>query len=308
MDLNLLRSFVMLKDTLSFSVAAERLGVPRSTVSRAITALEEALGVRLFHRTTRSVSVSSAGEAFYDRIAPRLAALQAVIREMPERDEIPSGLLRVTTTVDLGSAVLAEAAARYVARYPQVQVEVQLSNTVTDLVRGGVDLALRVSRGGLRDSTLVAQRVGDVAIQVYAARSYLARRGTPKTPEELQSQDWVIYRGMLPLQLRNGASTRAIRVEPRISSDDMLFVREALKAGAGIGALPSFVADPEVASGALERVLPRWRMQRGTVYLVRPAGSHVAPKVAAFRDLLKEILRQRPLARLFLPPACGPML
>lgn len=293
-DLNLLRTFVTLKDSLSFSLAADRLGVPRSTVSRSITALERSLGLRLFHRTTRSVSISSDGEAFYDRVAPSLAALQAAIRDMPERDEAPSGLLRVTTTVDLGAALLAEVTARYVTRYPQVRVEALLSNAVSDLVRQGIDVALRIS-GPLKDSTLRAQKVGEIAIQVYASRTYLARRGLPKTPEDLAAHDWVTYRGMSPLLLRSGGSLRKLAIEPRISGDDMMFVREALKAGAGIGPLPSFLADPEVAAGTLERVLPRWRMQTGSVYLVRPEGRQVAPKVAAFRDLLRERLRQRPL-------------
>lgn len=293
-DLNLLRTFVTLRDSLSFSLAAERLGVPRSTVSRSITALERSLGLRLFHRTTRSVSISSDGEAFYDRVAPSLAALQSAIRDMPERDEAPSGLLRVTTTVDLGAALLAEVTARYVTRYPQVRVEALLSNSVSDLVRQGIDLALRIS-GPLKDSTLRAQKVGEIAIQVYASRAYLARRGLPKAPEDLAGHDWVTYRGLSPLLLRSGGSLRKLAIEPRISSDDMMFVRETLKAGAGIGPLPSFLADPEVAAGTLERVLPRWRMQTGSVYLVRPEGRQVAPKVAAFRDLLKERLRQRPL-------------
>lgn len=294
-DLNLLRVFVEVKQAMSFSVAAERLGVPRSTVSRAITALEQSLGTRLFHRTTRSVSASTAGEAFYDRVAPRLSELRAALQDIPEREETPSGTLRVTTTVDLGMMVLAEAVARYTLRYPHVQVEVFLSNSVTDLVRDGFDLALRIAKGRLQDSSLIAQRLGEVSLRLYASRSYLARRGTPRSSEDLRAHDCVGYRGAPELLQPGSGKKRSERVPYRISCDDMLFTRETLRYGAGVGILPSFLADNDVAAGVLEPVLPRWRNQTGTIYLVRPPSKQAPAKVAAFANLLKEILRQRPL-------------
>lgn len=295
-DLNLVRAFVTVHDAGSFSGAASRLGVPRSTVSRAVSALEDTLGVLLFHRTTRKVATTAAGLALFDRVAPSLAALDASFSDLPDREEVPSGTLRVTTTVDLGTVVLAEAVTRYTARYPDTQVEIHLSSTMVDLVRDGFDLALRISAGPLRDSSLIARKVGVVTFQVYASPTYLARRGTPRSPADLREHDWVTFRGAAALQLSMAKSKSVVAARTRVTCDDMFFAREVLRTGGGIGALPSFIADGDLAGGLLTRVLPRWSAPTGTVHLVHPSRRHVPPKVTAFRDLLFEMLRQRPLS------------
>lgn len=295
-DLNLVRAFAAVRDTGSFSAAAERLGVPRSTISRAIASLEGAVGARLFHRTTRKVSTSTAGAALYDRVAPALLALEGSLADLPEREELPTGTLRVTSTVDLGGAVLAEAAARYTARYPGTRLDVHLGNKVVDLVHGGFDLALRVSSRPLKDSSLVALKVGQLRMQLYAAPAYLLRKGTPRTPQELGAHEWVIYRGDQQSLLGSQLSRLVGDARQRIIGDDMSFIREALKAGGGIGALPSFIADAEVTAGTLVRVLPRWQGQSSTVYVVQSSRRNTPPKVTAFRELVAEILRQRPLS------------
>ncbi|WP_224243887.1 LysR family transcriptional regulator [Hyalangium gracile] len=295
-DLNLMHAFVAVHDTGSFSRAAERLGVPRSTVSRAVATLEESLGVRLFHRTTRKVSTTTAGVSLYDRVAPSVSSLVESLAELPEREEEPSGTLRVTSTVDLGTIVLAEAVKRFTTRYPNTQVEVYLSNTLVDLVRDGFDLALRISLKAMRDSSLVARKVGPVAVQLYASPAYLARRGTPRTPEELQSHDWIGFRGAPPILQVAPGSMADVNARTRVTCDDMFFAREVLKAGAGIGMLPSHMADVEVAAGTLVRVMPRWVSSTGAVYLVHPGRKHLPRKVTAFSELVRELLRQRPLA------------
>ncbi|MDI1483195.1 LysR family transcriptional regulator [Polyangium sp. y55x31] len=295
-DLNLVRAFVAVHVEGSFSAAAARLGVPRSTVSRAVAVLEESLGVTLFHRTTRRVSISTAGAALFDRVAPLLQALQASLADLPEREAAPSGTLRITSTVDLGAMVLAEAIARFSVRYPNVRVEAHLTNTVVDLVKEGMDLALRVWHSPLRDSTLVARKVGTLAIHLYASPSYLARRGAPRVPGDLDGLDWIAFRGVPPLLLSGPASKATVSATPRIAGDDMWFLREVIKAGAGIGSLPSFMADADVAAGTLVRVLPRWTAYSGTVYLVHSGRKHLPPKVTAFRELVAEMLRQRPLS------------
>jgi len=180
-----------------------------------------------FHRTTRKVSTSTAGLALHERSAAALAALEASLADLPEREEAPSGTLRVTTTADLGAAVLAEAATRFTARYPGVRVDAHLGNEMVDLVRGGFDLALRISGRRLRDSSLVAQRVGTFLIQLYGSPAYLARRGSPRGPSDLARHDWVAFRGV-PLSLQSGAARKvAMLARLRITADDMFFAREA---------------------------------------------------------------------------------
>lgn len=296
-DLNLVRAFAAVHLEGSFSAAAARLGVPRSTVSRAVAALEESLGVSLFQRTTRQVAITAAGAALYDRLAPSLESLEAALQELPDRAAAPSGTLRITSTADLGTMILAETIARFTHRYPGVRVEARLTNALVDLVKERFDLALRLLVRAPRDSGLVSRRVGAIALRLYASPSYIARRGAPRTPADLAEHDWVSFPGGSPLVLSGPGEEVSVSPEPRIVGDDMSFQRELLRAGAGIGPVPSFMADADVASGALVRVLPRWNAPRGAVFLAHPSRKHVPARVTAFRDLLVEMLRQRPVLR-----------
>lgn len=293
-DLNLVRAFVGVHETGSFSAAAERLGVPRSTVSRAVSSLEDSTGTLLFHRTTRKVTTTAAGVALFDRVAPSLTTLETSLSDLPETVEAPAGTLRLTTSVDLGTTVLAEAVARFTTRYPAVDVDVHLSSTVVDLAQGGFDLALRFARKTLRDSSLIAQKVGVVAFQLYASPAYLARRGTPRSIADLGAHDTVALAGSTTSV--EPATKLAPLAGARTVCDDKFFARELLRAGGGIGLLPSYLADDDVASGALVRVLPRWELERGAVFVVQPSRKHVPRRVTAFRDLLLEMFRQRPLS------------
>lgn len=284
-DLNHLPLFVAVAETGSMSETARRLGLPKSSVSRGIAALEAALGVQLFHRTTRQVRLSTAGAAFLERARRALALVKEATEALPEQEAEPSGLLRVTAPVDLALAVLAEVAARFTARYPAVRLDVRLSNREEDLVGGGFDLALRAARR-LRDSSLVARRVGTVEFRLYAAPAYLARRGPPRSLADLRGHAWLAMRG---LKLVDGAP------EPTLVADDLTFLLAAARHGLGVAALPSFLAQPEVAAGLLSRVLPRWASSPAALWLVHPKLAHPPAKVTAFRDFLLEALATRPL-------------
>jgi DNA-binding transcriptional LysR family regulator len=297
-DLNLVRAAVAVHETASFSAAATRLGVPRSTVSRSVAALEDALGVRLFQRTTRKVATTAAGLSVIDRMAPALANLEASLSDVPEHREEPTGTLRITATADLATVVMAEVVARFVTRYPEVRVEVEASNEHLDLIRGNLDLALRVALEPLRQSALIARKVGTISLRLYASPQYLARRGVPRSDKELFEHDMVAFKGMPLIARAWNASQRAAfkKLVPRIDCNDMFFAREALRAGAGIGALPTFLTDGDLQSGALVRVLPQWSSQVGHVYVVHPGKKHVPRRVTAFRELLLETLQRRPLS------------
>lgn len=295
MDLDLLRVFAAVARTASFSAAARELRIPKSSASRAVARLEEELGVQLLFRTTRQVSLSAAGTGLYDRIAPLLHGLESALGELPEREEEPSGLLRVTAPVDIGVFFLAELTTRFTLRYPAVSVELDLSNRLVDLVAEGFDVALRVAPG-LKDSTLVARKASPVQLQLFASPIYLARRGTPRTEADLAAHDWVTF-GTQARKLRLDGPRGPVEVAPRsrILCPELLFVREAMRAGAGLGLLPSFMADSDVAAGTLVRVLPRLARTGGNLYVVSPAARHVPRKVAAFRDLVLELIKSRPL-------------
>ena len=295
-DLNLLRAFAAVHASGSFSAAAATLGVPRSTVSRAVAALEEQLKLSLFQRTTRKVATTPVGVSLFERVAPQLDSLADALVDLPEQADAPSGMLRLTTTPDLGSIVLTEAITRYVRRYPEVQVELDLSARVVDLVREGFDLALRVAHTRPKSSSLVARKVGNILLQLYASPSYLARRSVPRTPAEASEHEWATY-DTLPLTMSSARGGKSVVAPvPRVRSNDMFFQREALRAGCGLGALPSFLADADVTAGVLVRVLPDWVVFNGNVVLVHPAHRHLPRKVSAFQELLLDLLRQRPIS------------
>lgn len=294
--IDLLAVFVAVADKASFSAAARELGVPTSTVSRKIATLEAELGVQLFHRTTRHVALSTAGAALHERVASHVVALDEAVGRMPEQAEEPSGDLRVTAAVDVGMAVLAELVARFTARHPKVRVELNLTNRVVDLVSERFDVALRVAIGGLADSSLIARKTSPLAMGLFAAPTYVARRGAPRTPRDLDGHDWVGFRGRHKLSLRAGPESATVPVPARITADDMLFVREAARSGAGVANLPVFLASADVAAGTLVRVLPRWSAPSGHLWVVSPASKHPPRKVTAFRELVIETLRARPLA------------
>lgn len=297
-DLNQLAVFVAVARAGSFSGAARALGLPKSSISRAIAGLEGDMGVRLLHRTTRQVSLSTTGRALFERAAMPLAQLRASLGDLPELEDEPSGDLRVTAPVDTGTAILADVVARFTARYPAVRVDMWLTNRVVDIVGEGFDVAFRIwTRGRLKDSSLHAQKATDLAVQLFASPSYLARRGTPRAPADLADHDWVHYRGSPRIELADGGESAVVSGKTRVVFDDMFFGREVLRGGVGIGMLPAFLADGDVAAGTLVRVLPRWQLSGGAIWIVSPGGKHAPRKTQAFRHFALEALRSRPLSR-----------
>ena len=286
MDLNLLELFVVVAEAASFSAAAKKLSVRRSSVSRGIAALERSLDVQLFSRTTRRVSLTTGGSALYVRVAPQLRGLHDSISSLPEREEQPSGVLRVSAAVDIGLTVLPGAIAAFTQRFPQVRVDLRLSNRMVDLVAEGFDAALRVSAARLQDSSLVARRLTTLEIQLFASPTYLARRGVPRSADDTADHDWIV---VVPVPKPFPRPT------PRVSCDDMLFAHRAAIAGLGLALLPAYLGQPDVTAGRLARVLPKVSIAGGVLHLVHPPAHHPPRKVSAFRDFLVEYLAAHPL-------------
>lgn len=296
MDLNGLRVFVAVAEASSFSAAAKKLGLPKWSVSRRIASLEASMGVALLHRTTRRVALSPAGAVLCERIAPLLASLAKAVDELPEESGEPAGELRVTAPIDLGATYLAEVVTRFTERHPAVRIDMYLTSRVMDLAIEGFDIALRTGLARMKDSSLVVRRASPITAHLFASPSYLAQRGMPRTPAELAGHEWVVFRGLPSLRLDGPRRPATLAPHGRICSDDIFFVREALRAGAGIGLLPSFLAERAVAAGQLVPVLPRYHTPAGYVYIVRPALRQVPRRVTAFSDFLLESLKTRPLA------------
>ena len=297
MDLNALRIFIAVADAASFSAAAKRLGLPKWSVSRRVASLEAAMGVPLLHRTTRHVTLSPAGAALRERAAPLLSLLDQAVSELPEQLGEPAGQLRVTAPIDLGSTLLADAVTQFTARYPAVRVDIYLTSRVFDLAVEGFDIALRTGPARMKDSSLVVRAASPFAAQLFASPAYLAHHGTPRSPADLATHECVVFRGLPSLRFDSATGPATFEFHGRICSDDIFFVRQAIRAGAGIGVLPTFLAEHDVAAGQLVRVLPRYRVP-GYVYIVRPATHEVPRRVKVFSDFLLAYLKAHPLASL----------
>jgi DNA-binding transcriptional LysR family regulator len=293
-DLNDLGVFVAVAETESFSAAASRLRLPKSSVSRAIARLEGSMGMPMLHRSTRRVTVSSAGRALYEKVRGEIASLRESVAEVPELAEEPSGRLRITAVAD-ASEFLADLVAGFVSRYRSVEVDLRLTNDYVNIIAEGIDLALRFSTKRLQDSSMTARKLSGSPMHLFASPSYLAREGTPRTPEQLDRHEWVVYRRATRVPLRSGSRTAVVDSRGRVTCDDMSFLRAALVNGLGIGFLPPVFAQGEVAAGKLVRVLPVWSSPMSDLWAVWPGGRQVPRKVSAFLDFMSEALKARPL-------------
>ena len=281
-DLNHLRTFVGVARDLSFSTAAGKLEVPASTVSRGIADLEEMLGVRLFNRTTRHVSLTPEGAGLHERLAPLIDALGTAVASTPVGGP-PKGVLRVSAAPDIGATFLAEAAARFTGQHPSVSMDVWITSRRVDLVAEGVDVAIRASGERLQDSALLVRKLMPLEFHLFGSPTYLSLRGTPRSPADIAKHDWVDFRGWKrPKEV--ALPTRG----PRLVSDDFLFIREALRANGGLGFLPTFLAQADARAGRLVRVLPRVHKTGGSLTLLYAKAKQVPPRVAAFRDFIVE--------------------
>ncbi len=286
-DYDLLAIFVAVADENSFSKAARKLGIGKGTASRAITRLEEVAGAELIHRTTHSVALSTAGTALYERTATHLAALEQAVCQLPERAEQPSGRLRVTAPRDLGTLMLPQVITEFSRRYREITFDLHVTNKVIDLVADGFDVALRAANR-MKDSTLTMRKLASTKIELYAAPSYLARRGRPKRIGS-EGHDWVLHPALI-----KGLAVAQSAI--RFLTDDLLLARDLIRDGVGIGLLPGLAASSYVREGLIESVPLAQRVPVGThLYFVYPSSGQVPRKVIAFRDFLISWLNKSPL-------------
>jgi DNA-binding transcriptional LysR family regulator len=292
MDLNRVAAFARVVQDGSFTAAARALGVPKSSVSRSVAQLEQDLGARLLHRTTRKLHLTEAGTAFYDRVARALADIDEATDAAADTQAQPRGTVRVTAPLDVGVWALAGIVARFARSHPTISIEVSLANRVVDLAAEGIDLAVRA--GPVRDGSLVARRVGTVEAGLYASSRWVKRNGMPSTLAELAQVDCILFRpvsGRSTWQLvTHDGREETVTVTGRVGSDDLSFVRKAALAGAGIGLIPQFLCAREWQSGKLVRVLPEWSLAGSELNIVYASARFLPQRVAVVRDyLVKEL-------------------
>jgi DNA-binding transcriptional LysR family regulator len=297
-DLVDLRAFCLVVDLGSITAAAKALGETKGTVSRRLTRLERALGVVLVRRSPRLVQATEDGVAYRMRVGQALEVLDDANRSLQQAQATPSGHLRVTTPLDLGISIVAPLVAGFIERFPEVSVEMLLSDAVLDFDAHQIDVALRASRS-LGDSSLIAYKLRQLDLGLFAAPAYLKKRRPPRKPDELATHRLLMFRatrGHATLTLRASDETESLRLRVRaaISASEYSFAREAALAGAGIALLPTVVAKRDLEDGSLVAVLKNYTVQAGGTFYLLHQGTHfLAPKVRVFRDYILDAFSVR---------------
>jgi len=295
-DLNELLIFARVVHASSFIGAARALGMPKSTVSRKVSELERRLGARLLQRTTRKLSLTDAGRAYYEHAVRVVAEVEAAELAVSRMQDVPRGVLRVTTPLNFG--FLGPIVASFLQRFAEVQVEVVCADRVVDLVDEGFDVAIRT--GKLLDSTSIARELGALKSFVVASPGFLKKHGTPKSPQELASFDCVVFATgaqRAGWSLQRDGHLLTVDVRPRIVVNDFRFIEEATTAGLGIALLPVFRCIEPLREKRLVRVLPEWCTVETPLHAVYPSTRHLTPKVKAFVEHVRDHMSPPPWER-----------
>ena len=289
------RMFVAVMETGSFTAAAARLGTSSGQASKLVSRLEEALGTRLLSRTTRALTPTEAGQAYFDRLRPLIEEFDSLDAAMRDATQAPRGRLRLTAPVTFGGLELTRVLTDYALRWPEVALEVTFSDRVANLVEEGFDLAVRVGRP--EDSSMIARRLCDVRLLTVAAPDWLARHGTPETPEDLTTLPCILdtnFRDPSRWPYRLHGRPVTIPVQGRLRFSNASACLAAAEAGLGLACLPSFVAAEALRTGRLRPILAAYEAEPFGVHAVYPHSRHLAARVRALVDLLAERYRGTP--------------
>ncbi len=283
-------AFVRAVETGGFSSAARDIGLTPSALSKLVTRLEDRLGARLLHRTTRRLQLTAEGEAFYARARPILTAMDEAEAEVAQAGASPRGMLRLHCGSTFGMHQLAPAIPRFQQRYPEVEMDITISDQAPGATDEGIDLAIRI--GPLDESSMVARRICNLERVICASPGYLERRGTPITPDDLQRHNclWITSQPALrrwPFDTDDGI--RVVHVGGNVSANNAETVMQLAVAGVGITRLADVVVGDAIRSGKLVPILADWHhVEPVPLFAVYPSGRNLSPKVRAMVDFLVE--------------------
>lgn len=282
--------FIGVAEAGSFAEAARRLGVPANTLSRRVQGLEDRLGIRLLHRTTRQLSLTNAGKYFFERCSGSIREISAAAKQILESKEAPAGTFRISAPAGFFNS---EWIAEFLSEHNQVRLEFTLSESVVDLVAEGIDLAFR--EGRLRDSSLVVRKIEHAYGVLVASPVYLQKRGMPHMVEALSDHDCIVIspsisRAGWSLSGPNGCVE--FRPRARLSMDNHKAMTSAALTGAGIALIPALLAADHLREGHLVHVLPQYRRESGGLYAIYPSRRHPPLAVSLFVDFIAQRLDQ----------------
>ncbi len=293
-ELEAIRTFLTVADQSSFSAAARLLAMTPASVTRTVSALEEQLGVQLLLRTTRKVSLTSAGAAYAARVAPLVQGLARATEETRDLQKVTAGSLRVSAPMSLGMKVLPTVLSQFSIMHPRTSVAIELSDRFVDILQENYDLAIRIS-GPPTDKSTIWRKIRPVSRLLVAAPSFLARHGTPKVPEDLTTLECLSYHDQSKTEtweLSRPGQVRTIEARGRFSINNGDFLCKLAIAGEGIALLPRFIVDEELRAGKLVEVLPGWNTPEIWLTLYYPPYEQLPLRVATFSDFFEAFIKE----------------
>lgn len=288
--LSVMRAFCRIVERGSFTRAADDLGVSAALLSREIGRLEAGLGVGLMLRSTRRLTLTEAGRAYYDEAQSILLAVGNVEERIRARAGLVRGHLKINAPTSFGQKVVAAMLPDFCARHPDLRVSLSLDDRVIDMVEGGFDLTLRI-RSSLKDSAMRAKRIGTVRVGIFASSAYLAQHGTPTRPADLGGHricGYLLSEHLSTWELIGPEQPISVTVDPVVRVGNSLVLRDMLVAGGGLGTLPDFIARGSEGDDRLVRVLPEYELPPRTVWAISPHGVAADARVAAFLTALTQ--------------------
>lgn len=293
LDLNRILYFVTVVECKSFTKAAARLGVPKSTLSRNIQALESDINLRLINRSTRQISLTKAGEEYFQTCLPLITDLNKAQAKIFDYQQDVQGQLKVTMAAEVGMSFLAEILPNFMARFPKIKLEIHFSTDNHNLIEEGFDLAIRIGQQ-LEDSSYIAKRIATPNLCLFASPKYLQTTTPINKLEDLQQHDHVLMnmsKGYLKLENREPF----LRERFQLSTNSMAFNKEMCLADMGIALLPMVLCQNEVNSGRLLKVLPKLAIERPNMYAVYPSRNHQSKAFTTFLDFISEEIKKAEL-------------
>ena len=279
-----LLEFTAVVDQGGFTAAADVLGVSASYVSRRVSALEERLGVRLLHRTTRSVNVTEIGALYHERALMILSDVDALENDIADQQQLAVGAIRISAGGVFADRFLAPALAQFAARYPRIRIHLDIVDRRVDLVREGFDLAIR--HGAPGDPDLIARRLATRRMQVYGSPDYLDRAGRPQTPQDLKDFECITH-SLMPWRFQaKGGEPFELKVESRWSSNSGTALAEAAAVGLGLTHLANTYTDDLIGSGKLEAVLCDYELPPSATHVVYPSRQRLPYRMRLLIDFL----------------------
>lgn len=274
--------FALVAERGSFTAAANEAGLPKSSVSQRISQLEQHVGLRLLNRTTRKINLTFAGERYLIHCREMLEASERADFALQRLRDNPSGRLRITCPAGIGATLLARMNAQFQQSYPDVVLEVSISDDLVDLVETGYDVALRT--GKPQDSSLIGRMIGHSPRVLVASPDYLRTHPSIEHPSQLTEHHCIVHRAWNEWMLQNGDEFYRCVLPSLHTTDNLLYARECAMEGMGITLLPSFLMDASQAAGTLKTVLPEWKPQGNDLYLVYPSRKLNSPALASYID------------------------